>query len=96
MRDSGERRVILPIDDCTRIVGTYECWQIEKLYTPGELAKSKEPKWVPKKWFMTLRQALSAACEAEIRAHPAIGIASAQKAAENIRQRYAELLESVK
>ncbi len=79
--------MIIPIDDKTRVAGTDTCWQLET-YT-------KKSGWVPKKYYSTLRQALSALVRREIRTDPAQGIAECEDAAERIVGRYSQLFDEL-
>lgn len=82
--------MIVNIDDITRIVGTELSWDLQVLHTPGKDSKSV-PSWKAKKYFTSLSQALSGACEREIRLAPADTLEGCIECLQEIGARYKEL-----
>ena len=82
--------MIIPIDDKTRIRGTEQCWQLER----ARIVKG-EVEWRPKKYFLTVDDALRTAAQGEIRTDPAHGITKAIDACNRVTQKYAQLFDDV-
>ena len=84
------QKMIIPIDEKTRIRGTETCWQLEKTRTV-----KGETEWRPFKYFTTFGEALHAAAQREIRTFPSNGIAEAIAACNRVTQKYAQIFDSV-
>ena len=80
--------MIIPIDKKIRIRGTAECWQLEKT-----VIRKGRRDWPPFKYFKSLSDAVGAACEREIRLHPANCLKDAITAINQIAARYSKLLD---
>ena len=85
--------MIIDIDEGHRIVSSELSWDIERWIVPKEGSKT-DPHWKKIKYYATLPQALSGACQLEIARHPADTITDAAKAIESITGRYRELYEA--
>ncbi len=80
--------MIIHLDNKTRICGTERCWQLEKAIT-----RKGQPEWQPRSYHSTFGDAVGAACEREIRLHPATGLNEALQAIDTIAARYNKLLD---
>ena len=80
--------MIIQIDETIRIRGTKTCYQLER-----KRNRRSGYQWEPYKYFMRFGDALGAACEQDLRTHPAQGIAEALEAATRLSQKYGELLD---
>jgi hypothetical protein len=80
--------VIVPISDKIRIASNTHCWQLEHRRNCRE-----RPRFEPYKYYSSLRQALEAACEQEVRADPAQSLAEAASAISRITSRYEKLFD---
>ncbi len=83
--------MIIQIDEEIRITGTEDGWQLEKLHLPKK--EGKAPYWKPFKWFTSFSQALTVACQREIRLHPADSISKALEAAQSVTKKYAAIFD---
>ena len=80
--------MIIPIDNELRIRGTAECWQLEKA-----VKRKGQTEWQAFKYFSGLGQAVSGACQREIRLHSANSLKDALQAIDKIAARYNKLLD---
>ena len=80
--------MIIHISDKLRIHGTETCYQLER-----RQKRKGVDDWKPFKYYTKFAHALGAACEREIRTHPADNLADAIEAATAIADRYGELLD---
>ena len=80
--------MIISISKKIRIRGTAHCWQLETAVT-----RKDAQEWRPFKYFKSLSEAVGEACRREIRLHPAIGLADALEAVDQIVARYSILLD---
>ena len=80
--------MIIPLNDNLRIHGTPTCYQLEK-----KQQRNGVDDWKPFKYYTKFAHALGAACEREIRTHPANTLAEAIEAADAIAARYGRLLD---
>ncbi len=80
--------MIIPIDKDLRIRGTAECWQLEKA-----VKRKGQTEWQPRSYHSTFGNAIGAACEREIRLHPANSLSDALEAIDKIAARYSKLLD---
>ena len=80
--------MIIHISDKLRIHGTESCYQLER-----KQKRKGVDDWKPFKYYTKFAHALGAACEREIRTHPADNLADAIEAADAIAARYGELLD---
>ena len=80
--------MIIPIDKKIRIRGTADCWQLEKA-----VKRKGQTEWQAYKYFPTFMGAVGAACEKEIRLHPANSLSEALQAVDRIAARYSKLLD---
>ena len=84
--------MIIDLDEKTRIVGTEDCWTIQRL--PEKKPDSKnDPEWRTATYHTTFDSALSAALQREIRIHPAHGVAEAIEAIEALTARYTAIFD---
>ena len=81
--------MIIPLDENTRIVGSEETWNIERLTKP----KKGDPKWQARGYYTSFSRALSAALQREIRLHPAVGVSEALEAIDELTRRYAAIFD---
>ena len=82
--------MIIPIDDKTRIRGTEQCWQLERI----RVVKG-ETEWRPHKYFTSFAEALHEAAQHEIRTIPAIGFNQAIEACNHVTEKYARIFDDV-
>ena len=80
--------MIIPIDKKIRIRGTADCWQLEKA-----VKREGQIEWQAFKYFVSLSDAVGAACGREIRLHPANCLNDALQAIDEIAARYNKLLD---
>ena len=80
--------MIIPINEDLRIQGTAECWQLEKA-----VKRKGQTEWQAYKYFPTFMGAVGAACEQEIRLHPAQTLSEALQAVDKTAARYSKLLD---
>ncbi len=80
--------MIIPINDDVRIRGTEHCWQLEKA-----VKREGQTEWQAFKYFVSLSDAVGAACGREIRLHPADCLNDALQAIDEIAARYNKLLD---
>ena len=81
--------MIIDIDSKTRIKGTSEAWELQRLRNYKGTTK-----WEPFKWFSTFRQAVAEAVHRDIRTHPAHGLSEAIEAVSDVTQKYEQLIPS--
>lgn len=80
--------MIIPLSDELRIRGTETAYQLERPHKrKGQIA------WEPFQYYSKFGSALAAACEREIRTHPANTLADSISAADAIVARYGRLLD---
>ena len=82
--------MIIPIDDKTRIRGTENCWQLEKI----KVVKG-EVEWRPFKYFTSMDNALREAAQREIRTFSSTGLSDAIEACNLVTQKYAQIFDYV-
>ena len=87
-KKNKKKTMIIPIDKGIRIRGTTECWQLEKA-----VKRKGQTEWQPRSYHSTFSDAVAAACEREIRLHPARTLSDALQAVDKIVTRYSELLD---
>ena len=80
--------MIIPIDKKIRIRGTADCWQLEKA-----IKREGQTEWQAFKYFVSLSDAVGAACGREVRLHPAECLKDAIQAVDKIAARYNKLLD---
>ncbi len=80
--------MIIPLSKELRIRGTAECWQLEKA-----VKRKGQTEWQAFKYFSGLGQAVSEACQREIRLHSAASLKDSLEAIDTIAARYSELLD---
>ena len=80
--------MIIPIDKKIRIRGTADCWQLEKA-----IKREGQTEWQAFKYFVSLSDAVGAACGREVRLHPADCLKDAIQAVDKIAARYNKLLD---
>ena len=80
--------MIIPLSKKIRVRGTADCWQLEKA-----VKRKGQTEWQAFKYFSGLGQAVSEACEREIRTHPANGLTDALRVIDTIAARYSKLLD---
>ena len=80
--------MIITLSKEYRIRGTENCWQLEK----AVVRKGKRD-WQAFKYFPDLGNAVSEACQREIRLDPARGLNEALQAIDKIAARYSKLLD---
>ena len=80
--------MIIHVSDKLRIHGTETCYQLER-----KQKRRGVDDWKPFKYYTKFAHALGAACEREIRTHPANTLAEAIEAADAIVARYSRLLD---
>ena len=80
--------MIIPIDKKIRIRGTEHCWQLEK-----SVKRKGQTEWEAFKYFVSLSDAVGAACGREIRLHPANSLNDALQAIDEIAARYSQHLD---
>ena len=80
--------MIIPIDKKIRIRGTADCWQLEKA-----IKREGQTEWQAFKYFVSLSDAVGAACGREVRLHPADCLNDAIQAVDKIAARYNKLLD---
>ena len=80
--------MIIPINDSLRIRGVERCWQLEKART-----RNGGYEWAPFKYFSSLGAAVGEACRREIRLHPAVSLAEAIQAADEIAGNYSRIFD---
>lgn len=85
--------MIIPLDNNTRIVGTADSWNIERLPEKKPDAKN-DPKWRTEGYYTTFSNALTAALQREIRLHPAVGVVEAIEAVEALTARYTRIFDA--
>ena len=80
--------MIIPLSDELRIRGTETAYQLERPHKrKGQIT------WEPYQYYSKFGSALAAACEREIRTHPADDLADAIESATAISARYGKLLD---
>ena len=80
--------MIIPLSDKLRIRGTETAYQLERPHN-----RKGQIRWEPYKYYSKFGCALTAACEREIRTHPADNLADAIEAVKAIADRYGQLLD---
>ncbi len=80
--------MIIPLSKKIRVRGTADCWQLEKA-----VKRKGQASWQAFKYFSGLGQAVSGACEREIRLDPANSLNDALQAIDKIAARYSKLLD---
>lgn len=80
--------MIISINDEVRIRGTEHCWQLEK-----SVKRKGQTEWEAFKYFVSLSDAVGAACGREIRLHSATGLTDAIQAVDQIVARYSKYLD---
>ncbi len=80
--------MIITLSKEYRIRGTDNCWQLEKA-----VIRKGQTEWQAFKYFSGIGQAVSEACEREIRLDPATGLNEALQAIDKIATRYSKLLD---
>ena len=80
--------MIIPLGEKLRIRGTETCYQLEK-----KQKRNGADDWKPFKYYAKLADAVGAACQREIRTHPANTLTDAIEAADAIAARYGQLLD---
>jgi len=81
--------MIIPIDNDLRIKGEEYAWAVEKYHEP----EKSEAYWRAFMWFSTFSQALTGACQREIRLHPASSVTEALEASREVTQKYAAIFD---
>ena len=80
--------MIIDINENIRIRSDVHCWKLERKRTREGVVG-----YEAYKWFTSLRRALEAACEHEVRGHPARTLAEAATAISRITTRYEKLFD---
>ena len=80
-------KMIIQIDEKTRIKGTGNCWELQRIRN-----YKGQKKWEPHKWFRTFRQALDEAVHCEIRTHSAQTLSDAIDAVSALVRRISKLI----
>jgi len=80
--------MIIHISEKLRIHGTETCYQLKK-----KQKRNGADDWKPFKYYAKLADAIGAACEREIRTHPANTLTDAIEAAHAIATKYGNLLD---
>ena len=80
--------MILALSDKLRIRGTETCYQLEK-----KQKRNGADDWKPFKYYAKLADAVGAACQREIRTHPANTLTDAIEAAHAVATKYGQLLD---
>ena len=83
--------MIINISDNIRISSDTHCWKLQRKRTRKGVTEFEAYKW-----FTSLRKALEAACEQEVRMHPAQSLAEAAAAISRITTRYEHLFDCSK
>ena len=81
--------MIVQLTSELRIRGTEHCYQLER----KQMRKGVDD-WKPFKYYTKFAHAVGAACEREIRCHPADNLADAIEAAAAVSDRYGQPLHS--
>ena len=80
--------MIIPLSDDRRIVGTEQCWELQR----RKLVKGVE-RWRAFKYFRELGSAVQEAAHAEIRSDPAASLSEALETIDRVVRRYEDLLD---
>ena len=80
--------MIINFSEETRISGTANSWQVERIEEVEERTK-----WIPFDYFSNLGQAVSGAVRREVGLHPEDGLTDSIIAIDGIAARYSQLLD---